>query len=190
MTAVALAARKVLESAREARQMVCLKRDAIDATRVHGLPLVLGPELVLLAAVPDWQLDGYAIVRIADITNVRSDEYERFAERVLEGEGELARLAPPEPAVPIDSWLAAFEALRASGRYLLVHEEGYEDEPMSIGPVVGLRAESVLVHYVDAAGEWEEEPSEILFADITRVQFDDRYSAVFGRYAEKSRPAV
>ena len=190
MTDVALAVRKELESARVARRIVCLKREAIDAIRVDGFPIAIGPELVLLAAVGDWQLDGYAIVRLVDITLVRSEEYERFTERVLEGEGELARVAPPTPPVPVDSWLTVFGALRASGRYVLVHEEEYEDEPMSIGPVVGVRAESVLVHYVDATGEWEEEPSEIPFADITRVQVEDRYSSVFGRYAEKSRPAV
>ena len=173
-----------------ARQVVYLQREAITAPRVDGVPLAIGPELVLLAVVQDWRFDGYAIVRLADITAVRSNEYERFTEQVLEGEGEMARAVLPTPAVPVSSWSEAFEALRASGRYILVHEEEYEEEPMSVGPVVDVRDEVVLLHYVGATAEWDEEPSEIEFANVTRVQFDDRYSTVFARHAELSRPVA
>jgi len=88
------------------------------------------------------------------------------------------------------SWAVALDALRASGRFLLVHEEEYEDEPMSVGPVVDVREAVVRVRYVDAAGTWEDEPTEIALSDVTRVDFDDRYSSVFRRYAGSSPPAI
>ncbi|HKW10922.1 MAG TPA: hypothetical protein VJO33_11135 [Gemmatimonadaceae bacterium] len=188
MKEVTLATRDALEHARAARQMVLLKREAIDAPRVDGFPLAIGSELVLLAVVDDWRFDGYAIVRLADVTEVRSNEYERFTERVLEREGELTHLVPPAPAVPVTAWSDVFEALRASGRYVLVHEEEYEEEPMSLGPVVAVHSDTMLLHYVGATAEWDAEPSEIAFQDVTRVQFGDYYSTVFARYAETTRP--
>ena len=181
---VELSAREPLERARSARQMVRLERERIAASSVYGFPLDVGPELALLAVVPEWRLDGYAIVRLADITHVRCDDYERFTERVLEGEGDLARLAPPAPAVRVGSWAQAFEDLRQSGRFVKAHEEEYENEPMSIGPIVGVRDHAVLLHYVGATAQWDAEPSEILFDDVTRVEFDDHYTTVFSRYAE------
>jgi hypothetical protein len=125
VTEVTLISREALERARVARQVVYLQREAITAPRVDGVPLAIGPELVLLAVVQDWQFDGYAIVRLADI-----------------------------------------------------------------GPVVDVRGEAVLLHYVGATADWDAEPSEIAFANVTRVQFEDRYSSVFARYAEATRPVA
>jgi hypothetical protein len=84
--------REQLEGALAARQMIRLRRDDIDAATIYGFPLAIGPELVLLAVEHDWRLDGYAIVRLADVTKVRSNEFDRFTERVLEAKGELRRL--------------------------------------------------------------------------------------------------
>src|SRR5215216_1943708 len=86
------------------RQQVRLAREAIGAANVHGFPLEVSDQLVLLAQVEDWRLDGYTLVRLGDVSEVRSGELERFSERVLEGEGELARLGPPSPPVPMASW--------------------------------------------------------------------------------------
>jgi hypothetical protein len=182
------AVRAQLDEARAARHEVRVARDILDAGAIYGVPLDVSAELVLLATVKDWGIDGYALLRIGDVSEVRSDETERFSERVLAAEGELVRLVPPSPSVPVSSWAAAFEALRASGRFALVHEEQYEGEPMCVGPIVGLTDTGVLVHYVDTVGVWDPEPSEICIADITLVQFDDRYSTVFGRNVMESRP--
>jgi hypothetical protein len=182
--------REQIERAIAARQQVRFARGHVESpsiSSVYGFPLAVGDELVLVQVVSDWALDGWTILRLADVTDVRSSEFDRFAERVLAGEGELARVAPPVPDVPVASWGAAFRALLApsggAAPLVIVHQEEYDGEPMDVGPIVGVRDDAVLLRYVDAAGVWDDEPTEIPLADVTRVEFGDRYSTVFAKYA-------
>ena len=87
-----------IQSAISRRAQVRLDRDEISARHVHGFPLRLESDLLLVHEVNDFRLDGYVVLRLRDITWVRDGECERFCEEVLKGEGHLAQVGePPHP---------------------------------------------------------------------------------------------
>lgn len=171
-----------LQRARDLRELVRLEREGIHAEAVTGFPLVLGGELVLLHRLDDFDLAGHAIVRLADVSDVLRGDLEQFTERVMREEGQLERVGAPEPAVPVGDWGEAFEALRASGRIVIVECEDFEEEEFYIGRITRVRGDAVIFHHFDAVAVWDEEATAIPFAEITRVRFNERYTDVFGPY--------
>jgi hypothetical protein len=172
-----------VRAAIERHQQVRLAREGIAARNVHCFPFQMAGELLLVQEVDDFALDGYAVLRLRDVTEVRSGECERFCERVLEGEGVLAQVRPPEPPVALASWPALFASLQAAPWPLVILDsEEYEDEPMYVGRVVGAGADAVSFRYVDALGAWDAEPDGIPYEDITAVRFGDRYTTILARY--------
>lgn len=171
-----------LERARAAGELVRIEREAIQAEAVTGFPLVVGADLLLLQRLDDFDLAGYALLRVADVTDVVTSEVERFTERVLRDEDQLRLIRPPRPEVPAGEWTEVFAALADTRRVVIVESEDFDDEEFYIGRIVGLTRDAVIFHHFDAVGVWDDEPTAIPFAEITRVRFDERYTTVFEPY--------
>jgi hypothetical protein len=73
-------------------------------------------------------------------------------------------------------------ALAARGRTVIVECEDFEEEEFYIGRILRVRPDAVIFHHFDAVAVWEDEPTAIPFAEITRVRFDERYTEVFAPY--------
>jgi len=143
--------------------------------------LALGDELVLLRVVDDFRLDGYFVARVADVKALRSNEYERFVERVLKDRGlwdDVGRTAP----VPVDDWTSVLAALRAAGAIAIIECEAAPVEEFYIGKVCAIPDGVAEILEFTATAEWDEEPSDIALAEITRVRFLDGYSTAFLPY--------
>jgi hypothetical protein len=171
-----------VERALAGHELLRIERDDIDAEPVTGFVVERGPELLLLHRLDDFDLAGYALLRLDDVTAARSEDVEAFTVRVLRDEDQLRHVGPPDPPVPVSSWGDAFEALRASRRIVIVESEEFEQEEFYIGRIVRVQDDAVVVHHFDAIGTWDDEPTAIRFADITRVRFDERYTTVFEPY--------
>lgn len=179
--------RQDLQLALDHRQQVRLERPGMDTEHLHGIPLALGDELVLLRVVDDFRLDGYSVVRIGDVESLRSNEYERFVERVLHDRGLLADVGRVAP-VPVDNWASLLAVLRESRTITIVECEAADVEEFYIGRVCTVGVDAVEVLEFSPMAEWEEEPCRIALADITRVRFLDGYSTAFLPYL--SEPQV
>lgn len=165
------------------RQQVRLTRPGIAARNVHCFPLHLEGELFLVQEVNDLELDGYSVLRLRDVTEVRNGQHERFAERVIEGEGVLAQVRPPEPPVALASWTILFQSIAAARWPLVILDcEEYDDEPMYVGRVVEAGAATVSFRCVDALGVWDAAPDDVPYEQITAVRFGDRYTTILARY--------
>jgi len=146
------------------------------------LPLAIGRSLVLLQNIDDFDLDGYVVLPRNDVASVRSDESERFVERVLRDEGELRNVSPPPFPVALDSWAGLFSTIAAAGEIIIVECEANPDEDFCIGVVTGVTDGAVGIHQFDFVAMWDDAPTVVAYDDITRVRFGDRYSRVFPRY--------
>ena len=156
----------------------------------NGFVLGLGRDLVLLHQFHDFYPEGYTALRVADIKRVRSGEHERFWERMFRGEGLMGRVGIPYE-VPLDDFRSLLTALHGRGQHVIIECEGREtedDDDFFIGRVVSLDDESVSVLYFDSLGTWDDEPSVIDYADITKVQFDTPYINTITKYLKGPPP--
>lgn len=176
----------VLEQLRDAvarRAYVRVARDALGPFATDGFALAMGDDLLLMLQVRDFDPDGWAIVRLRDVTAVREGDNERFTARVLAAEGVDAAL--PEPPVDVSSWQAVFAAL-AAGPWPLVRVEGEEPEgdgDVWVGRVLRAGDESATFRYVSPRGRWDE-PEAIPYDDVTLLTFGDGYTTVLARHVE------
>ena len=68
-------------------------------------------------------------------------------------------------------------------RTIIVEEEHLnEDSHFAIGCIPTVDSDHMLLQRFDADGIWDEEPTQIFYADITSVSFGTRYINVFSKY--------
>lgn len=166
-------------------KMVRLTRGFPSDPMHNGFVLALGREWVLLQQFHDFYPEGYTALRVRDITEVRSGEYERHWERMLAAEGLLDQIAVPGD-VSLDDIPQLLKALQRRGQNVIVEcEDSDEDaEDFYIGQILSVEEDSVCFAHFDGLGRWDDAPYAIAFGEITQVQFETPYVQTFSKYLE------
>jgi hypothetical protein len=163
-----------LEEAQAEQTVVRITRGGFEEHGEIGYVEALGEELLLLALISDdiW-FNGFAVVRIADISELESPhDYAEFVEEALRMREESVTTAPAVSLADIGS------AVRTAGRLfpvVVIHREEVEPETCRIGRVVKVTKDSVTILEIGPDAEWEAEPSTWALAEITRVEFGGGY---------------
>ncbi len=151
-----------------------------DMNYRYYFPLIVGERLFLGAEEDDFILDGYSIRRFKDLvkSEIRNDKCLEidFAEGLLE------HLVTPD--VDITSWKTSLTSLQRIGKNIIIEKESLNEDEIefSIGKVVKVLKNKVLLKAFDADGVWEDELFKIPFSQITSITFCSRYVEVFSKY--------
>jgi hypothetical protein len=157
---------------------------------VEGFVLAVGSRWVLVATLSDSiYIDGFAVFPVGDVLDVedRSDEM-RFVRRALA----LQRSwPPPRPPVPLDldDTVAMVKSIAAVAPVVTLFTERIDDDVCFVGIPMNVKPESLFLREIRYDATWRAEPSEWSFADITRIEFADRYSGIIYAVATESEPA-
>ena len=175
--------REELQQIIDAHQGIKICRDRIDTNPIYGFPLKQGKEILLVQYQYDFQLDGYQMILLEDITAVRSDEYERFSELIFKNEGQFDQIRTPI-FENINNWEVVFKQLKLMGTNIIVECESLEENDFYIGEIVAITKTAVQLLYFDGLGVWDEEATEIPFTEITSVSFESRYINIISKYVQ------
>lgn len=171
-----------LQRATDRGDNVQLARAFAGSPTWNGFPLALDGDLLLLRTLHDFDLDGFAVMRARDVTEVRNGSAERFFRRVLRGERALDGLTTPD--LPLSSWHAVIDAVRARHRFAIVECERFDGSDFFLGELVADDdVDSVAMHYIHVDGARESAVTRVSLDDVTLVRFGERYLNLFGRYA-------
>lgn len=165
----------------EALHEIKIRRSKIDPDDLNVIPLAIGQNLVLFQDLYDFDLDGYVIIRIKDITSVIITKSQQFSQFILKEEGILDQIRKPS-INSVDNWENVLTELSNFGKNIIVECEGMETSKFFIGKITAIDKKSLCLLYFNGAGEWDEEPTEILLKDITSISFDSRYINVISKY--------
>jgi hypothetical protein len=166
--------RENLELAQAEQSIVRITRGAFEAQGELGYVEAIGEDLLLLAVISDdiW-LNGFALVRIGDISELEAPhEHADFVEEALRIREESS---PSSSAISLED---IGSAIRTAGRLfplVVIHREEVEPETCRIGRVQKVTKDSVTLLEIGPDAEWEEEPSNLPLEDITRVDFGGGY---------------
>jgi hypothetical protein len=158
---------------------------------IGGFVLGIGTEWALVATLSESiYLDGFAVIPIGDVVEVtdRADEM-AFVQRALR----LQRTWPPaRPPVPLDlnDTAAMLRAIAASAPVVTLFTERVDDDVCFVGVPMNVRAASLDLREIRYDATWRPEPKEWMYADITRIEFGDRYSGIIYAVASESEPAA
>lgn len=163
-------------------ESVRLARAGLARSSWYGFPLALDDELVLLRSLHDFAVNGFAVLRLRDVTGVHSGDAERFFERVLRAEGALDAAGAVRP-VPLGGWPAVLEAVRARYRHAIVECERADGGEFYLGELAAVDDDEVALHFIAVTGTREVALTRVPLDEVTLVRFDERYVNLFGRYA-------
>lgn len=161
-----------------------IRRTKIGVDNLNVIPLAIGQKLVLLQNLYDFDTDGYIIIRIKDITDVRITKSQKFSQVILKEEGILDKIRKPSIS-SLDHWENALMELFRMEANVIIECESKETDEFYIGKITYVDKKSLLLLYFNGAGEWDDEPTEILLKNITSVGFDSRYINIISKYLNR-----
>lgn len=131
---------------------------------------------MLIAYLYDFMFDGYKVLRLKDITNLRRDEVDEFHYYIIQQQGMLNDLNRLEGA-KIDSWSAVFGYLRNRGQMIDISLEKVEDQRnFFVGKVEEVQGAYLLFREVTVLGVPKRRRKKIYYKDITMISFGNRYA--------------
>ncbi len=160
------------------RQPVVLQRKKLDAVPLYCVPLAYSSALVLVALYTDFQLDGYQVVRLRDISGIQADARTHFHERILAAEQVQPLMVSPD--LSIADFPSLLAELYARDIPVIVQSDS---GGILLGPIAKAGKNKLRVRYIDAEGRADTEVTRIAYEDIASVCFGTRYLDMVTRYA-------
>lgn len=144
-----------------------------EETPIRGYVLDIGPRFFLLALVSDriW-FDGFECLRVADVSDVRSDPHAAFAEAALKRRGERM---PAKPRVKLTKVEELLWSANRTFPLVTIHREKVDPDVCHIGRVVAIGHGKVSLLEINPDATWDAQPTDYRLSEITRVNFGGDY---------------
>lgn len=169
------------------KKKVRIERNIRSEEYINGFIHDVSKGLVVLQQFHDFYCEGYTIIKLSDVSDLRSDEHERFFERMLNAEGLLDQIEYKR-IIPITDFVASLSYFVKNNENIIIECESLEnpaDDEFYIGKVSEIEGNDAWFIGFSALGEWEKEEVAIKIANITRIQFNTPYINIFSKYLEE-----
>lgn len=171
--------RTLLSDAIAHRSPITLNRKKLGLEPLLCIPLQMSENFALVAPYVDFMPDGYEVMRLRDISNVRADERAAFHEQVMHAEGVLSAITIPD--VALDSFQSLLNDLFALGEPVAVSGK---ENVLLLGTIEKAGKKKLRVRYVDGEGHIDEDPMRFPYESILSVSFGSRYLKLVVQYAD------
>lgn len=156
-----------------------IERDNINQFKKSGKPIAFSDKFVIICYEYDFQFDGFEIIRLEDITNIYYDDIDKFINYIFTKEN----IQPSNE----DTFNFSIHSYKDIMQFFLNENENIIIEcekcgEFYIGKIIEVFEEYVCFLGFDAEGNWDEEPSNILYNDITSISFRNRYLIYMSKY--------
>lgn len=177
--------RRILEQSIQNAALCAVNRDYIDPLTIYGFPVELSGELAAFSFIYDFRPDGYKIVRTSDITEVFSEEAERFLERIVRAENPV--FVPKPVGFALDSMAVLCADLKEKETIVTVECEGGEETLFLIGRICRVTKKDIAMRTFDGMGVWDTEEAVVPLGDITCVSIGNAYVEILSKYLTERR---
>lgn len=169
----------VIKHYQESRSLVSVARGEIDGNTLQGFVVDYDADWIVLQYIHDFYLDGYLLLRRADLTSMNCRATDAFQRHLLEAEGILDNVdfAFCLPVGGLSELLQQFPENR-----IVILEDEAEDDIFLIGTFLEVGDECVSLRFFSGDGRWDDEPAEISLKDITSVSFSTNYTLTYERF--------
>lgn len=154
------------------------------ANWVNGYVVGVGEQWVVLQSLREAvHIDGYNLIRTADINGVEADREAGYVERAVAGLG-----GRPEVDFRLPGTAGIKDVLQAAADHanlICVYLEAEDDSPRLIGHLGRLGPRKFEMQLINPRGVWTDEPSRWRYKDVTSVSFGGRYEAALERFGER-----
>jgi hypothetical protein len=166
------------------RDFVSIRRANIDGFGIQGFLLDFSDTLVLLQYVYDFHLDGYLVLRLGDISELKSSATDRFQKSLLRSEGIFDQVDFSFRA-PIQS-IDAFLASRPSKEVVIIEDEIHKPQKFLIGTVARVDKDVAWVNHFTGTARLAKPIQRIRTNRITSCQIRTNYALFYERHFERA----
>lgn len=141
-------------------------------------------DLVLVQHFHDFYCEGFSVIRMEDVSDFRSDDHERFFDKIRAAEGMLSQVEY-DRHLPLDNFKALLSAFVGKQEIVIIECETMESEKddFYLGVITEIKDSAVWMLELDALGVWDDEETGIELDRITQVQFETPYIKMLAKYA-------
>jgi vacuolar-type H+-ATPase subunit B/Vma2 len=136
---------------------------------------------VVLQETNDFDFLGFNLLPINQLKEIRYNRTDKYFDKIFNWEG-IKEKVGGRYEIDLSSWATVFKSLKKHSLIVIVECENLDVNAFNIGPITKITRDSVYIQYFDATGLLDEKSTSIDFENITRVQFDARYTNVFSKY--------
>lgn len=154
--------------------------------RSNGYIVAYSKDFVILQETDNFHLLGYLVLPVAQIIEVRYNAHDKYYDKIMVWEKEADKVSLPYD-IDLTNWNTIFKSIRSYKLNIIVECEDPAIDTFTIGPIVRITKNKVCISYFDAQGYIDEDPVDVEYTDITKVQFDDRYANIFGKYTRHKK---
>jgi hypothetical protein len=150
-----------------------------DESRYHGFVVGLSRKLVVLHVLDDFHLDGYRILRVKDVVNVRVGKFEKTCDKILISLGVTDAVCLPE-WLQCEDWPDLFRSLQPQDKCISVESALHKEGVFSLGWIEKVGMRKLRFRAFSASAKWYSKPDRHFYENITEASFDTEYNRVFG----------
>ncbi len=164
-------------------KLVRIHRKPIDAMHLDAYVLAVSDELALLQPVRDRiDLDGYDVIRLADVSSVTASPRASFYEEALA----LKRMRPTKPKqLSLDNMASLLKSVNEAYPLVVIHRESVTPDSCEIGRVRDISDRTYHLDWINPNASFEKDGRRFRLADITRIQFDGAYENALAMVARR-----
>ncbi len=167
------------------RKLVSIRRENIDPNSIQGFILGVSKDLLLIQYVYDFNLDGLMILRMSDITEVKSDSTAKLQKQLLIDEN-LYQMVDFDTSYNLKSWKALLTQFKKQFKFAILESEKSDKQVFLIGEIRSPLSKAVTIKYFTGAGQWDKNPKRMFYSDITSCQVNSNYINVYHRYFKRT----
>lgn len=157
-----------------------------------GYVISFSEQLVLFYEEEDFAPRSVQVFPKSQLSSIRHGRKEKIFQKVIDSAG-TANQFEIINEVDIADWQTVFQSLKEAN-ILVTLESGYFDKrfgwDFAIGKIVNVFADRVLVRTFNVFGQWEDEPVDYPYDELTQVGFGDRYSVSWEQYLTRTKKMI
>jgi hypothetical protein len=171
-----------LEDFKSKQKYVRLTRVRVDFQDTdRGYILDYFIDFVLLQPTNDFALNGYCIIPLDTVKDIRTNKNDRFYDKIMKLEKVKDQIGIPFN-VDLTSWRIIFQTLKKTKLTVTTECEEPHLDYFCIGTLQNVGTKKVSTLYFSPDGIVDKTPTITEYANITKISFGDRYSNVLTKY--------
>lgn len=156
-----------------------------DVDILRGFPIKISENLLLMTVVNDFHDEGFAVLRLSDVSDAYSTDSDVFFEKICISEG-LQNKIRQCVVKDICSIKRIFQQMANYDGFISVQCEAQREKcTFFLGKIKEIGDEGIDFMDIGTDGKWDDEVHMISYRDITQVEFEDNYSKTLYKYVCK-----
>lgn len=152
---------------------------------IRGFPIKMSEELLIMTVINDFHDEGFAILRLSDISDAYSEKNDIFYEKICITEN--IGLGTSTFIKDVSNFSFVLKQLINYKGFCSIQCENQIDKcTFYLGKISAVEHDGVFFKDVGLDGRWDDEMHKISFDKITQITFADNYSKMYYKYVEKN----